>query len=145
MSALKDQVAPKIRATLVSDEDRPNFLPSRLGQYFLKFEAHLYDLASSQSNYNGGYWEFYTLDNGGWYLAPKHATGFDVQCPNYHRGHMSADAFGVAFSLLAINHLLWYAHEKDPECAKQLHTAFYALRDFAADHKEGAEIFGVID
>lgn len=143
MSAVKDQ-ATSVTRQQVPENERSEFLPARVGMHYLPFEFYIYDIAGDQSNYRGGHWEFYSLSNGGWYLAPDSGT-FDVSCPNGYSGQMSEDAFGIAFSLIAINHLLWQVHRKDPNLGRKLHDAFYALRDYACEHKEAAEILGVID
>jgi hypothetical protein len=148
MSALKDQAAPEdeqIARRMVPEADRIEFLPKHTGSRFLQFEQLVYHFADTQSDYTGGYWEFYELSNDGWYIAPKLDGALRFECPNGFAGELSADAAGIALSLLGVNALLWSVHEKDPPLGLKLTEAFYALRDYAAQHQEGAAIFGVID
>lgn len=149
MSALKDQAAPEdpssIERRVVSEAERPLFLTTHAGSYYMQMEILAYRIASAQSNYNGGYWEFYELGNGGWYMAPQSDDVLEFRCPNGFGGKLSSDAAGVAISLIAINILLWTVYEADPALGQKLNDAFYALREYAAQHKEAAEIFGVID
>ena len=146
MSALKDEVTP-IRRTTVPEDKRQFFLPTNVGtKHMLAFEFYLYDLAQQQiKDYNGGFWEFYTLDNGAWYMAPEGEGKVQVVAPNMYSGEMSRDAAGLALTLIAINHLLWHTYTTDPERSEKLNAAFYALRDYAAQHPEAAEIYGAID
>ena len=41
-------------------------------------------------DYGGGYWEFYTLGNGGFYMAIDSEGQFQVISPNGWEGFMSA-------------------------------------------------------
>ena len=56
-------------------------------------------------DYGGGYWLFYTLDNGGFYMAPDSDGKFQVISPNGWEGFMSADAFGITVCLFAYSNL----------------------------------------
>jgi len=49
--------------------------------------------------YKGGYWDFYTLSNGGFYMALNSDASFDVICDNQYRGNLSADALGITACL----------------------------------------------
>ena len=86
-------------------------------------------------DYNGGYWHFYTLTNGGFYLAlasdkPVHISvegnGFD--------GEMSADAAGIMATLFALGQLAGEVQGTDS--GDVLIDRYYFLRDFALDHAE---------
>lgn len=138
----------KIVRTTVPEEQRLGFLPAHVGGYYLGFEKALYNALRDFScgQYEGGYWEYYSLSNGGWYAAMDSDTTYVIEVPtNGYRGAMSADAAGVFVSLMAINHLLWAVVEENEALARELQTAFYALRDYAAEHEEAAAIFGAID
>ncbi len=47
------------------------------------------------SDYHGGYWEFYKLSNGGFYMAQDTGRKFQVFCENGFAGELSADALGI--------------------------------------------------
>lgn len=148
MSAIKDQAAPetrRIQRRTVPDADRSAFFPKRAGALCFGFEHMIYGVAAAQSDYLGGYWEFYELDNGGWYVAPRLGHSLEFACPNGYSGTLSDDAAGVAVSLIAINYLLWTVYQTRPTLGDELRDAFYALRDYASQHDEAAAIFGVID
>jgi hypothetical protein len=132
----------KITRTIVPDEARIAFLPSRLQRLSVAFENRCYTLLTAQTReYKGGYWDFFTLSNGGFYMAPaSYEEGFSFSVPgNQYQGHMSADAAGIVASLVALNLLLWNWP------SKQLNDLFFQLRAFALEHAEEEAILGAID
>ena len=76
-----------IKRVLVATAERSSFTEELFGIDFpLKLEPYIFHLTSSQAqNYNGGYWDFYKLSNGGFYMAPD-GERYQVSCPNYYRG-----------------------------------------------------------
>lgn len=67
-------------ANLVAENNRLSFLPTFFGQHLMiRGEALVFGwLDRLSEDYNGGYWHFYTLTNGGFYLARRKADGFRV-------------------------------------------------------------------
>ncbi|EUD04578.1 antirestriction domain protein [Providencia alcalifaciens RIMD 1656011] len=50
---------------------RLRFLPSKLGLYCIAFENAIYHRMNRHAvAYHGGYWAFYQMSNGGFYLQP---------------------------------------------------------------------------
>jgi hypothetical protein len=80
-------------------------------QYVLKLEPLVFQFAENLAeSYDYGYWAFYCLDSGGFYMAPLgDASGTDivynVSCPNGFDGQMTADALGIVACLYAYSHL----------------------------------------
>ena len=130
-----------IKATLVNDANRLSFLPTYFGSSMFTAEQSIYNTLSSLcETYKGAYWDFYELDNGGFYLAPQ----LDEQLPicvisNGYEGILSADAAGIVSSLCVINHLCWKTS------SEKMIDYYYWLRDFASEHVEASEIFAAID
>ena len=92
--------------------------------------------------YIGGYWEFYALSNGGFYMAPASDGDFAVICENGFVGTSSADALGVTACLYAYSHLSFSGNEELAQlCAKHYHW----LRDFMMDHPGATRILGASD
>ena len=58
---------------LVLEDQRLDIVERLFGMAFpLQFEPVVYGITDRMvENYNGGYWEFYTLSNGGFYMAPS--------------------------------------------------------------------------
>jgi hypothetical protein len=135
------QHSVRITAHRVDEPSRLDFLPTFFGRSFLLGEATVYGTLSSLSpDYGGGYWEFYTLSNGGRYLAPQADKTFRLSCQgNGFEGEVSADAAGVVATLMALNALAWKTH--DPLFI----DAFYLLREYALEHPEANRILQAID
>jgi len=82
----------------------------------------------------------YELSNGGFYMAPScdpvefsvHSNGFE--------GSLSADAAGITVCLFTFSHLSFQQPSDDV-----FSRHFYALREFALDHKQAGLIFAAID
>jgi hypothetical protein len=70
MTTPKDSTG--ITGTRVPDEERMNTLPSHFGRHLLTVENAIYGwLRELSREYSGGYWHFYELSNGGFYMAPE--------------------------------------------------------------------------
>ncbi|OYY80584.1 MAG: hypothetical protein B7Y34_05690, partial [Methylophilales bacterium 16-45-9] len=68
----------------------------------LSIEPTVYSFASNiATEYNGAYWEFYALSNGGFYMAPSSEESYQVSCENGFEGTLSADALGITACLYA--------------------------------------------
>lgn len=108
-----------------------------------ELEPCVFDTASRLSpDYQGGYWEFYDLSNGGFYMAPESQTPFAVVCPNGYEGVLSGDAFGITTCLYAYSNLSFRAEKPvSTTYARQYHL----LREYTMDHAEVAEILRATD
>jgi hypothetical protein len=133
-----------IEHTLIETPDRTLITAKLFGSCFpLQLEPFIFHIASSQArSYKGGYWDFFKLSNGGFYMALDEADIYKVSCPNYYQGKLSGDALGIVATLCAYSHLSFsdeLAFAKD--CARHFHL----LRDYAGEHAEARAIFGAID
>lgn len=128
-----------INKSLVSDEERADFLPKHCGKHFLQFEMTVYGFIDRfVSAYNGGYWEFYTLSNGGFYMAWDHEGAVIFKnIENYTEQEMSVDAVSIAINLYALSSLSFRF--------SQFAEKYHLLRDYAAEHAEAHLIFKAID
>ena len=112
--------------------------------YALRLEPVAFGVTErmTQGQYCGGYWLFYTLGNGGFYMAPDDDRVFTVSCDNYWQGQLSADALGIVSCLYAFSHLSFGGPESFARtCADHYHR----LRQYMMDHAELAAILGAID
>ena len=128
-----------ITASLVSEEDRMDFLPRHCGRHMLTFEDSIYAFARVLCpEYDGGYWNFWELDNGGFFMSPRGDEPLLLRCSgNYYEGRMSPQAAGIVITLFALNSIC----EKD----ELFIEAYYRLKDFACEHAEASEILAAID
>ncbi|SIT50805.1 hypothetical protein; CP4-6 prophage [Paraburkholderia piptadeniae] len=130
-----------ITSSVVPDELRLNVLPCYLGRHYLTGESMVYDWAARLcSSYEGGHWNFFTLSNGGFYMAPSNMDRVHVRWyMNGYSDMMGADAFGITVTLFALCHLA--EHTLDDVIV----TRYHQLREFAVHHAEAANILRAID
>ena len=108
----------------------------------MRLEPTIFNIAGNLANqYDGGFWEFYKLSNGGFYMAPASDEQFSVSADNGYEGSMSADALGITACLYAYSHLSFGDGAFAETCAEQYHL----LREFALDHGEAGSIMQMTD
>ena len=108
----------------VSDKQRIQHAVDLFGiHYPLNIEPAVYSIASNiATEYNGAYWEFYSLSNSGFYMAPSSDQHYQVSCENGFEGELSADAFGIAVCLYAYSFLSFQSNQAFAEiCANHSH------------------------
>ena len=89
-----------ITVALVPDANRVDFVHGLFGIDFpMRLEPTIFSMASLLApRYTGGLWRFYTLSNGGFFMAPD-SEPFDVVSENGFAGKLSAEALGVTACL----------------------------------------------
>ena len=140
---MENAIQETTSATLVADDQRLDFLPRHFGTLMLNVENYIYNRFDALCpDYDGGYWEFYELSNGGCYLAPR-GEQYRIQQPNNHFDEVvNADAAGIIITLYAMSELSFaYYYEK----VEVFSERFYQLRDFALSHADARLIFRAID
>jgi hypothetical protein len=132
-----------IISTIVPESERMAVVDRLFGlSYVLKLEPMVFTMAEHlSSQYNGGYWQFHALSNGGFYAAPRVDTIFDVSCENGFEGKLSADALGLAACLYAYSHLSFGDGRLAETCATQYHL----LREYMFEHIEVRAILAATD
>ncbi len=127
----------------VADDQRVNITANIFGVYFpLQLEPFVYAMTSKLSeDYSGGYWHFYALSNGAFYMAPDDDGNFQVISENGHECFMSADALGITACLYAYSHLSFGESDFAETCGQNYH----GLREYMMGHPEAREILGAID
>lgn len=132
-----------ILATKVEDAQRINTLPKHFGRYMAAVESLVYQFTRRLvREYHGGYWNFYELSNGGFYMAPDREPMAVWVEGNSFEGTMSADALGVTVCLFAFSHGS-FRYANDPSAVFARH--FELLREFSYLHPEGRLISAAID
>ena len=133
-----------ITSTLVPESERLAIADRLFGiNYVLRLEPTVFGFAEQLAapGYNGGYWQFHSLANGGFYMAPRTDTIFDINCPNGFEGKLSADALGIVACLYAYSHLSFGDGSFAETCAEHYHW----LREFMMGHAEVKAILRAID
>jgi hypothetical protein len=109
----------------------------------MALEPTIYNITDSiAKDYHGGYWAFYELSNGGFYMSPQSKEPFRVDCENGFEGELSADALGITVCLYAYSML---SFGNKPQFAEICTLQYHWLRDYALDHSEARAILGAID
>ena len=144
MTAQPLETIPPITRSIVPEEERLDITTKLFDVYFpMQIEPFIYGITDRiASSYNGGYWDFYTLSNGAFYMAPSSNETFHVSCENYFQGQLSADALGIAACLYAYSNLSFSDNYAFADiCTQQYHL----LREYALEHDEVAAIRGATD
>ena len=130
-----------IERNIVHEKDRLAFLPRHCGRLFLEYEQYVYSMARRLCpEYDGGFWNYYELSNHGWYMGLDADRTFHVVWDgNYYEGEMSADAFSIVACLYA------YSIMFNSQKGELFVPAYYALREYAAEHAEAKDILAAID
>ncbi len=136
-------LADAIVAKVVPTGERFNFLPFIFEEkYVMRGEGLVFFwMGRLCKDYDGGFWHFYQLTNGGGYMAPADYEQMQIAGPeNSYAGEMSADAAGIVATLFALNQLASTTEDD------HLIEMYHKLRDYAVVyHKERAEIARAID
>ena len=132
-----------IHSCLIPEAQRMTHAAKLFGLHFpLQLEPTVFSFASHLSpDYQGGYWQFHSLSNAGFYMAPDLPESFNVISQNGYEGTMSADALGITVCLYAYSNLSFQRGEFGELCAQHYHL----LREFAMEHAEVAAILRATD
>ena len=133
----------KVTREIVPEDRRMGIVEKLFGIYFpLKLEPVIYGVTEQMAkDYDGGYWDFHTLSNGGFYMAPSGDDIFHVTCDNMFEGDLSADALGITACLYACSNLSF----ADGRFARVCACHYHRLREFMFEHPEVREILGATD
>lgn len=101
MNDVKQVEQNEITAKVVSNGARIHALPKHFKNHFAMYENTIYRHADMLINgYNGGYWDFIELSNGGFYMKPNLDSDLiSMSFPNYYEDEIEADVAGVIISL----------------------------------------------
>ena len=130
-----------ITARLIPLSEREGFLPRHAGGNFIRYEMLTYALMEKACEaYHGGFWNFFELSNGGFFMVPEMESPLDlVWHDNFFEGSMSAEAAGIGISLIAQSQMVFVTD------SQRFSESFHKLREYAPDHKEAGSIFRFID
>jgi hypothetical protein len=132
-----------ITSELVPEDQRMSITEKLFGLHFpMQIEPVLYGITDRMAkNYSGGYWDMYTLSNGGWYMAPSDERIFHVACDNMFEGDLSADALGITACLYAYSHLSF----SNTRFARVSACHYHRLREYMFEHPEVRAILQATD
>lgn len=134
-----------LHATVMPDGMRISFWPQHFGTIpqWITLEPRIFAWMNRFcADYSGGIWQFYTLSNGGAFMAPdadRNETWSLFNNLNGNSVEMSAEAAGIAVCLIEYSH-----HACRTEC-DAMTAHYYRLRDYALQHPEAHAILRIID
>ena len=133
-----------VARSLICEDQRLAHVEKLFGFHFpLQLEPFIYGITDRMAEaYSGGYWQFYTLDNGGFYAAPASDQVYKVSCDNYFTGELSADALGITACLYAYS---LCSFSKDKVFGRMCADHYHRLRAYMFGHDEAASILRAID
>ena len=128
---------------LVPEDRRMDVVEKLFGTAFpLQLEPVVYGITDRMADsYEGGFWDYWSLSNGCFYMAPAEDTIFHVRCQNMYEGDLSADALGITACLYAYSNLSFSLSDIAREYARHYHL----LREYMVGHPEVGEILGATD
>lgn len=135
-----DNTTQIVTCTKVDSEQMGDILPTLFPNLFLVFENTVYSFMEKIcTEYQGGFWDFYQLSNGGFFMAPLRNKVVSITVPfgNGFSDTLSMEAAGIVATLMAYCQLC----EIDRGMAEHYHK----LLDFAGCHSESGKIFAAID
>jgi len=131
-----------IKATLIPEQERLNALPRFFGPKHMMLVENLVFawMKNLVPSYGGGYWNFYELSNGGFYMSPDCKDEVQLICENGFDGNLSTDAAGIVACTYALNEL---ANNIDDN--ELFIDMYFKLKAFISGHKEIEKIYRAID
>ena len=121
------------------------FLPHYLGRAHAEFQNRLFYLAKQLLEpYDGGYWEFYHLSNGGFVMALDDDDAITVNSPNGSSAEVNAETASIVVCLMTLSDLS-FTLQADSDALHKVVTSFHALREFAWEHPSSNTILKLID
>ncbi|HEK2843855.1 TPA: antirestriction protein [Proteus mirabilis] len=139
----------EISATLIMN-NRCEFFYKYFGMnYMVKVESFIYQyMATLSADYDGGWWNFYELSNGGFYISPEieeDATMRINVSTNYFSNAVSSDAAGIIATLFALGDLAGRLYNENTSASENMSTLYHLLRDYSLQHDEADLILAAID
>ena len=120
--------------TLVLDEKRLDMLPKYFGAsgFGITFDHRFFNQMSRLCpEYNGGYWDYYELQSGGFYMSWSHDEKVTMYDPNGGEHEMSADAASVAVGLILYSAFCAYFYENNQALSERFYNLHEQLYEFA--------------
>lgn len=136
-----------ISAAVVADEQRTRFWPQHFRSIpqWITLEPQIFAWMDRLCpDYHGGIWTFYTLNNGGAFMAPEADEDNEdkwtlFNSMNGNGAELTREAAGLVACLMTYSH-----HACRTEC-DAMAAHYYRLRGFTLNHAECNAIMHIID
>lgn len=108
----------------------------------LQIEPTIFGITERMAeDYHGGYWDMFTLSNGGFYISLAENRVYHVKCDNRFEGDLSADALGITATLYAYSHLSF----SNGRFGRVSACHYHRLREYMFEHPEVRNILSATD
>ena len=133
-----------ITSLRIKEDQRIKHTVELFGIHFpLAVEPAIYQFTERLSpDYSGGYWQFYQLASGGFYMAPDTDNIFNICCDNGFEGIMTADALGITACIYTYSYI---SFSENPDLADICAEQYHLLREFMMEHAEVRTILSATD
>ena len=142
---IPDAEAIPIHKTHCSIHQRMDFLPQYIGNAHIEFQNRIYFFAQQFiEGYDGGYWEFYHLSNGGFLMEWDNSNNITINSPNGSHAEVDTETASIILNLMVLSELS-FTLLVDTDILDKVVHCFHALREFALNHPNSATILKLID
>ena len=129
-----------ITERVISDREKMNFLPKKVGSGFWAFENILYQITANLSqDYTGGMWEFVELSNGGFYCRPDDDSLFHCVNMAGESADLKNDAVGIFATTAALAELSWRFNDE------RILKNYDLLQQYIEEHAERQTLRRLMD
>lgn len=134
-------------AVRLEGAQRLTFLPDLFGGDFMTSEASVYAYAHRYCpEYQGGFWHFYRLPDGGGFMAPDTPELLLCNTANGFEQTVSGEVAGIILTALVLNHRSWfYSNHDQEELCRHFCRRHEQLMDFIDSHPDSAAIWRALD
>lgn len=126
---------------------RLDFLFSKLRSQCVDFENAVYLwMGKLCPEYSGGFWKFYNLSNGSFYMQPPKS--YELCSPNGFMDEVTAQEAGIIVTIMMFSELSFATHRKGlTEDCERISNYYHQLREyiFTLDENTQSKIFSAID
>ncbi|HCN72215.1 MAG TPA: antirestriction protein [Pusillimonas sp.] len=132
----------QIHVTEITEEQRFGFTSKLFGERaFIEGEIAVYQwMRQLCTTYNGGYWRFFGLSDGGYFMQPDVEEPLRLVWPlNWSDEVVSAQAAGIVATMFGLSQVL----ESYPD--ELVIDNYHKLREFLGQHPESRAMFRLID
>jgi hypothetical protein len=121
--------------------ERMACLPALVGRDCVLLEHAIYDILRSLSpDYDGGFWTYYRLSNGGFFMAPEQQGIYRIACQeNGFSASVNEEVAGIIACAMAYSHLSFRAS------GANFARAYETLSGFIFQHREARLIRAALD
>lgn len=136
----------------VTGSARGKFLVNHFGRHFMRADNMMFNFSKRHLvGFEGAYWHFYELDNGGFLIVPDFKDQMKLVIPsNYTDMQVDAETYGTILTLYVINMCISLEYPpgsrgKNTKLQETLIDKMDFVKDYAATLEHSQKVFSAID